>query len=68
MLYALGYSGSGVQEATHMGIVLSRMLEGDFAANPYRSLDWPPIPGHFGPPWFLPFMGIYYTLKDKLGA
>ena len=28
--------------------------------------DWPAIPGHFGPPWFLPAVGLYYSLKDKL--
>ncbi len=68
MLYALGFSGSGVQEATNMGRVLAALLTGDTSANPYRDLPWPAIPGHFGPPWFLPFLGAYYTLKDRLAA
>ncbi|WP_137391124.1 NAD(P)/FAD-dependent oxidoreductase [Rhodoligotrophos defluvii] len=68
MYYSLGYSGSGVQAATHMGTILARMLEGDASANPYRDLSWPPIPGHFGPPWFLPFVGAYYKVKDRLAA
>jgi hypothetical protein len=27
---------------------------------------WPAIPGHLGPPWFLPLIDAYYRLKDKL--
>lgn len=67
MYYSLGYSGSGVQEATHMGTVLARMLDGDASANPYSSLNWPAIPGHFGTPWFLPFVGAWYKAKELLG-
>ena len=26
----------------------------------------PRFPGHFGPPWFLPAVGLYYRLKDRL--
>ena len=41
-------------------------LAGDPAANPWRGRDWPAIPGHIGPPWFLPAIGLYYRLKDRL--
>jgi NADPH-dependent 2,4-dienoyl-CoA reductase/sulfur reductase-like enzyme len=26
---------------------------------------WPAIPGHLGPPWFLPLVGAYYRIKDR---
>ncbi|MCA0920824.1 NAD(P)/FAD-dependent oxidoreductase [Pseudooceanicola nanhaiensis] len=68
LYYAMGFSGHGVQMATHMGGVLARMLEGDSAANPFAAMDWPAIPGHFGPPWFLPLVGAYYTVKDRFAA
>ncbi len=64
MLYSLGYSGSGVQEATHMGTVLARMIDGADTDNPYRSLPWRAIPGHFGTPWFLPLVGAWYKAKE----
>ena len=28
--------------------------------------QWRAIPGHLGPPWFLPAVGLYYRLKDRL--
>lgn len=67
LYYAMGYSGSGVQMATHMGTVLSEMLGGDDSRNPYKGMDWPAIPGHFGPPWFLPFLGAWLKMKERLG-
>lgn len=67
MYFSLGYSGSGVQEATHMGTILARMIDGEKEANPYRTLSWPPIPGHFGTPWFLPLVDVYYKVKEKFG-
>lgn len=64
--YAMGYSGHGAQMSVHMGQVMARVLGGDAAANPFRKLDWPAVPGHFGPPWFMPLVGMYYRLKDRL--
>lgn len=66
LFYAMGYSGHGAQMAVHMGQVMARVLAGDVAANPLRALPWPAIPGHFGPPWFMPFVGAYYRLQDLL--
>lgn len=66
MYFALGYSGSGVQQATHMGTLLARIIGGEAAANPFRSLSWPPIPGHFGTPWFLPLVGAWYKAKELM--
>lgn len=64
LFYALGYSGHGTQMSVHMGQVMARIMAGDAAANPFAGLDWPAVPGHFGPPWFLPFVGAYYRYQD----
>jgi len=66
MFYAMGYSGHGVQMSVHMGQVMVDVMEGRADANPWRQLEWPPIPGHFGKPWFLPVVGAYYRLQDIL--
>jgi glycine/D-amino acid oxidase-like deaminating enzyme len=66
LYYAMGYSGHGTQMSVHMGQRMAAVMAGDAAANPWRDRDWPAIPGHFGPPWFLPAVGLYYRLKDRL--
>lgn len=64
LFYALGYSGHGTQMSVHMGQAMARVMGGDAKANPFAGLDWPAVPGHFGPPWFLPFVGMYYRYQD----
>ena len=64
--YSMGYSGHGVQMSVHMGQVMAEVMAGKVEANPWRELDWPAIPGHFGKPWFLPLVGAYYRLQDYL--
>jgi glycine/D-amino acid oxidase-like deaminating enzyme len=66
LYYAMGYSGHGTQMSVHMGEVMSDVMAGRVHANPWQGRDWPAIPGHFGPPWFLPAVGMYYRLKDRL--
>ncbi len=66
LFYAMGYSGHGAQMSVHMGEMMARVMGGEKAANPLRDLPWKAIPGHFGPPWFMPFVGAYYRLQDRL--
>ena len=66
LFYSMGYSGHGTQMSVHMGECMARVMAGDLAANPWRDNPWPAIPGHFGPPWFLPAVGLYYQIKNKL--
>lgn len=66
LYYAMGYSGHGVQMATHLGERMARVMGGDAAANPFAGLAWPAIPGHLGKPWFLPMVGAWYKLQDRL--
>ena len=67
VFYAMGYSGHGAQMSVHMGQKMAAVMAGDAEANPLRGLPWPPVFGHFGPPWFMPFVGTYYRFKDMVG-
>lgn len=66
LFYAMGFSGHGVQMSVHMGQKMAAMMGGDATANPFRDLAWKAIPGHFGPPWFMPLIGAYYRAKDRI--
>ncbi|MEJ2409332.1 MAG: FAD-binding oxidoreductase [Novosphingobium sp.] len=67
VFYSMGYSGHGTHMATYMGAIMAEVLDGRADLNPWRDFDWPAIPGHFGKPWFLPFVGAYYRYKDMVG-
>ena len=66
LFYSMGYSGHGTQMSVHMGERMAAVMDGDAGANPWQGRDWPAIPGHFGPPWFLPFAGAYYKFQDVI--
>ena len=66
LLYSMGYSGHGAQMSVHMGQAMAAVMGGRAEANPLRELPWPVVPGHFGPAWFLPLVGIYFGIKDRL--
>ncbi|MDH2327235.1 FAD-binding oxidoreductase [Cereibacter sp. SYSU M97828] len=65
MLYGMGYSGHGAQMSTLVGRSLADMAMGR-DANPLAGMDWPAIPAHSGRPWFLPLVGMWFGLKDRL--
>lgn len=65
IFYSMGYSGHGVQMSVHMGNVMADVMDGNTDANPWRELDWPAVPGHFGTPWFLPLVGAYFRYQDS---
>ncbi|USJ27669.1 NAD(P)/FAD-dependent oxidoreductase [Ensifer adhaerens] len=64
--YAMGYSGHGAQLAMHMGMTIADTILGRPDRNPVKDLEWPAVPGHFGKPWFLPIVGSYYRLLDRI--
>ncbi len=66
LFYSTGYSGHGTQMSVLMGERMAAVMAGDASANPWRGRDWRAIPGHLGPPWFLPAVGLYFRLKDRL--
>lgn len=66
MIYGMGYSGHGAQLSTMVGASLADIAMGREDTNPLAGLDWPTMPGYSGRPWFLPFLGIWFSLKDRL--
>jgi hypothetical protein len=52
--------------SVHMGQMMADVMAGQPERNPWRSLDWPAIPGYHGKAWFLPLVGAYYKLQDRL--
>jgi len=64
--YSMGYAGHGVQMATYMGRQMAEYMSGVPEANIWRDFTFRRIPGHFGPPWFLPVAGAYYKFKDRV--
>lgn len=66
LFYAMGLSGHGAQMSVHLGQQMARVMAGDTAANPFRGLDWPAIAFNYGTPWFLPLVGAYFRMKDRL--
>ena len=66
LYYAMGYSGHGAQLSTHMGVVMADIIAGGPNRNPLEGMDWPAVPGHFGKLWFLPVVGLYYRLLDRI--
>lgn len=65
-VYGMGYSGHGAQLSTLWGQVLADMAMGRTDTNPLPDMDWPRVPLHSGKPWFLPMVGMYFGLKDRL--
>lgn len=63
--YSMGYSGHGTQMSTLMGTIMTEVMDGRVELNPWKDFDWPAVPGHVGPPWFLPLVGAYYRIKDR---
>lgn len=64
--YAMGYSGHGAQMSTHLGMIMADAILGCPNRNPLEGLAWPAVPGHFGKPWFLPLVGLYYKALDRI--
>jgi glycine/D-amino acid oxidase-like deaminating enzyme len=67
LYYSMGYSGHGVQMASLMGARMAEIMDGHPEANPWRHLKALAFPTYSGTAWFLPFVGAYFQLKDRLG-
>ena len=64
--YALGYCGHGVAMATYLGARLGTMLAGRGDLLPFSELEFPLVPLYDGRPWFLPLVGAWYRIVDRL--
>jgi glycine/D-amino acid oxidase-like deaminating enzyme len=65
--YALGCNGSGVAMMTYLGTQIARKIAR--VANAPCAFDTPDFPDHrlyTGNPWFLPMVGGWYRMRDRL--
>ena len=65
--YALGCNGSGIAMMTYLGYQTARKIAR--ATNYACAFDSPDFPDHAlysGNPWFLPLIGSYYRLRDRV--
>ena len=65
--YLMGCNGSGVAMMTYLGTQTGRKIAG--TANRACSYDTEDFPDHAlysGTPWFLPAIGTYYRLRDRI--
>jgi glycine/D-amino acid oxidase-like deaminating enzyme len=63
--YAMGYCGSGVALGSWMGTLAAEWIaRGTRPA--FSDLRFPRLPFYRGHPWFLPLVGVYYSLLDRL--
>jgi len=66
--YAVGCCGTGVALMTGLGTQVGGWLAGDPAPALTR-LRFPLVPAPYeGHPWFLPFVGEWYRMKDRIAA
>ncbi len=66
--YALGCCGTGVALMTYLGTRVGEWLAGG-EPPALTKLSFPLVPAPYeGRPWFLPFVGEWYRLQDRLAA
>ena len=65
--YAMGYCGHGVALATYLGARMGEVLAGSGEIPDLGTSSFRPVPLLFGVPWFLPFVGGYYRVRDRMG-
>jgi glycine/D-amino acid oxidase-like deaminating enzyme len=63
--YAMGYCGSGVALGSWMGTLAAEWIVRG-ARPAFSDLRFPRMPFYRGHPWFLPLVGAYYSLLDRL--
>lgn len=65
--FAAGCQGSGVAMQTWLGHqVALKMLGLGNAPSAFDGLDFPTMPFYAGNPWFLPIVGEWYRLRDRI--
>jgi glycine/D-amino acid oxidase-like deaminating enzyme len=66
VMYALGYSGTGVVLSTYLGTRAAEWMGGG-EAPALSKIRFPIVPAPFeGRPWFLPVVGEFFRAKDRL--
>ncbi|HVM78233.1 MAG TPA: FAD-binding oxidoreductase [Stellaceae bacterium] len=67
MHYALGCNGSGIAMMSYLGTQTARKLIGGAnRVNAFDGREFPTRPLYGGNPWFLPLVGVYYRMRDRI--
>ena len=65
--YALACNGSGVVTMTHLGRQAALQIQGrSNSPSAFSRLPFPTMRGYTGNPWFMPLIGGWYRLRDRL--
>jgi glycine/D-amino acid oxidase-like deaminating enzyme len=68
VMYAMGYSGTGVVLSTYLGTRAAEWMGGG-EAPALSKLRFPLVPAPFeGRPWFLPVVGEYFRAVDRMAV
>ena len=68
VMYAMGYSGTGVVMSHWLGTAAAKWMGGG-EAPALAKLRFPIVPAPYeGKPWFLPFAGEFFRFQDRLAA
>ena len=68
VFYACGYSGHGIAMATSLGDAIGRRMAGQSVVHPFVDDGLPRLHSMPGTPWFIPFVGSYYRIKDWVSS
>jgi glycine/D-amino acid oxidase-like deaminating enzyme len=67
MHYALGCNGSGIAMMSYLGNQTARkIIGGGNRVSAFEDVDFPSRVGYSGNPWFLPLVGGWYRLRDRI--
>jgi hypothetical protein len=65
--YALGCNGSGIAMMSYLGHQTARkIIGGGNRVSAFEDVEFPARAGYRGNPWFLPLVGGWYRLRDKI--
>jgi hypothetical protein len=68
VLYAVGYSGTGVVLSTYLGTRAAEWMGGG-SPPALAKLHFPLVPAPYeGRPWFLPVVGEWFRWRDRRAA
>jgi glycine/D-amino acid oxidase-like deaminating enzyme len=67
MHYALGCNGSGIAMMSYLGHQTARkIIGGGNRVSAFEDVEFPARPFYTGNPWFLPIVGGWYRLRDRI--
>jgi glycine/D-amino acid oxidase-like deaminating enzyme len=67
VVFSMGYCGTGVAMATHLGRLTGRWLTDRGGLPAHAGLRWPRLPAPARVDWLLPVAGWWYHARDRLG-